>query len=73
MPTMKKIGLILRIISYASTVPAIVFFFYFILRSLGDGPGSFSYARFIVAILVLISPVVLNLSSRIIDGTLLSG
>lgn len=67
---MKKIGLILRIISYASTVPAIVFFFYFILLSLGDGSGPFSYARFIVSILALVSPVVLNLSSRIIDGTL---
>ena len=67
---MKKIGLILRIISYASTVPAIVFFFYFILLSLGDGSGSFSYARFIVSILVLVSPVVLNLLSRVIDGTL---
>jgi len=67
---MKKLGLILRIISYASTVPAIVFFFYFILLSLGDGSGPFSYARFIVSILALVSPVVLNLSSRIIDGTL---
>lgn len=67
---MKKLGLILRIISYASTVPAIVFFFYFILLSLGDGSGPFSYGRFIVSILALVSPVVLNLSSRIIDGTL---
>ncbi len=67
---MKKLGLILRIISYASTVPAIVFFFYFILLSLGGGSGHFSYARFIVSILALVSPVVLNLSSRIIDGTL---
>ena len=67
---MKKLGLIIRIISYASTVPAIVFFFYFILLSLGDGSSSFSFARFIISILVLISPVVLNLGSRVIDGTL---
>jgi len=67
---MKKLGLILRIISYASTVPAIVFFFYFILLSLGDGSGPFSYSRFIAAILALISPVVLNVLSRVIDGTL---
>lgn len=67
---MKKFGLILRIISYASTVPAIVLFFYFILLFLGDGSSPFSYSMFIVSILILVSPVFLNLLSRVIDGTL---
>jgi len=67
---MKKLGLIIRIISYISTGPAIGFFFYFILLSLGESGNSFSFSKFILSILILIIPVVLNLGSRVIDGTL---
>lgn len=67
---MKKLGLILRIISYITTAPALGFFFYFVLLALGDESTPFSFSKLIISILVLIIPVVLNLLSRVIDGTL---
>ncbi|MFQ5736442.1 MAG: hypothetical protein ACE5GY_06215 [Thermodesulfobacteriota bacterium] len=68
---MKKFALILRIISYITTAPALILFFYFVLMAVGEGATFASSASgIIIGILVLITPVVLNLLSRHLDGTL---
>ncbi len=68
---MKTFALILRIISYIDTVPALVFFFYFVLIAVGgETKGMASAFYFVISILILVSPVALNLLSRHLDGTL---
>jgi hypothetical protein len=68
---MKKFALILRIISYITTAPALILFFYFVLHAVGsETTGLSSVILFAKAIGILITPMVLNIFSRHLDGTL---
>ncbi len=67
---MKNIALIIRIISYITTAPALIFFFYFMLKAVASRTASTIAVNIVLSLLSLVVPVILNLFSRHLDGTL---
>jgi len=64
---MKVFAKILRILANVLTFPALIFFFYFILRAIDPERSSGSATSYVLAVIILASPIAFNLVGRYLD------